>query len=277
MKRRRLGKTGLLVSEIGFGGEWLERHPEQEGIDLIHYASAQGINILDCWMADPKSRDIIGKGIKDNRSRWYIQGHIGSTWKDGQYFRTRDMRYVRPAFEDLLARLQTDYIDLGMIHYVDSEQEWEQIQHSDYLDYVMDLRRRGVIRHIGISSHNPMVAMKAAQSGYVEMILFSINPAFDMLPASEDIDTLFAEKYDSALSGIDPQPRKAVPSLRAGGRRHHRHEGLCRRAAVRREALAVRRGPDPRAVHPLRPDPPRRGRGHVRLRHERAGGSGRRL
>lgn len=204
MKRRRLGKTGLLVSEIGFGGEWLERHPEQEGIDLIHYASAQGINILDCWMADPKSRDIIGKGIQDNRSRWYIQGHIGSAWKDGQYFRTRDMRYVRPAFEDLLARLQTDYIDLGMIHYVDSEQEWEQIQHSDYLDYVMDLRRRGVIRHIGISSHNPMVAMKAAQSGYVEMILFSINPAFDMLPASEDIDTLFAEKYDATLSGIDP-------------------------------------------------------------------------
>lgn len=204
MKRRRLGKTRLLVSEIGFGGKWLERHPEQEGIDLIHYASAQGINILDCWMADPKSRDIIGKGIQDNRSRWYIQGHIGSAWKDGQYFRTRDMRYVRPAFEDLLARLQTDYIDLGMIHYVDSEQEWEQIQHSDYLDYVMDLRRRGVIRHIGISSHNPMVAMKAAQSGYVEMILFSINPAFDMLPASEDIDTLFAEKYDAALSGIDP-------------------------------------------------------------------------
>ena len=124
MKHRRLGKTGLLVSEIGFGGEWLERHPEADGIDLIHYASALGINILDCWMADPKSRDIIGKGIKDHRSQWYIQGHIGSTWKDEQYFRTRDMNYVRPAFEDLLTRLQTDYIDLGMIHYVDSEQEW---------------------------------------------------------------------------------------------------------------------------------------------------------
>ena len=48
------------------------------------------------------------------------------------------MKYVRPAFEDLLKRLQTDYIDLGMIHYVDSEEEWEKIQHSDYLDYVMD-------------------------------------------------------------------------------------------------------------------------------------------
>ena len=104
MHTRRLGKTGLQVSEIGFGGEWLERHPEEEGIELIHYASSKGINILDCWMADPKSRDIIGKGIKENRSQWFIQGHIGSAWKDGQYYRTREMEYVRPAFEDLLEK-----------------------------------------------------------------------------------------------------------------------------------------------------------------------------
>ncbi len=204
MNTRRLGKTELQVSEIGFGAEWLERHPEEEGIELIRYAHDKGINILDCWMPDPKSRNIIGEGIKECRDQWYIQGHIGSTWKDEQYFRTRDMRYVRPAFEDLLTRLQTDYIDLGMIHYVDSEEEWEQIQHSDYLDYVMELKRTGVIRHIGISSHNPKVARKAAQSGYVEMILFSVNPAFDMLPASENIETMFAENYDDTLKGIDP-------------------------------------------------------------------------
>ena len=58
MKTRRLGKTELEVSEIGFGGEWLERHPEEESIELIRYASSKGINILDCWMADPKSRNI---------------------------------------------------------------------------------------------------------------------------------------------------------------------------------------------------------------------------
>ena len=151
MKTRRLGKTNLMVSEIGFGGEWLERHPEEEGIELIHYAHAQGINILDCWMPDAKSRDIIGKGIKANRGDWYIQGHIGSTLKDGQYFRTRDMAFVRPAFEDLLKRLQTDYIDLGMIHYIDSEEEWDSIQQSDYMDYVMALKNKGIIRHIGMS------------------------------------------------------------------------------------------------------------------------------
>ena len=205
MKTRRLGKTGLAVSEIGFGGEWLERHPEDEGVALIHYAAEQGINLMDCWMPDPKSRDIIGRGIHADRAHWFVQGHIGSTWKDGQYYRTREMEYVRPAFEDLLTRLQTDYIDLGMIHYVDSEAEWERIQHSDYMDYVMELKQSGVIRHIGMSSHNPRVARKAAESGFVEMILFSINPAFDMLPASEDIDTMFAEKYDAALKGTDPE------------------------------------------------------------------------
>ena len=45
MKLRRLGKTGLQVSEIGFGAEWLERHPEEEGVELIHYAADAGINI----------------------------------------------------------------------------------------------------------------------------------------------------------------------------------------------------------------------------------------
>lgn len=204
METRRLGKTNLMVSEIGFGGEWLERHPEEDSIELIKYASSKGINILDCWMPDPKSRNIIGEAIKDNRAEWFIQGHIGSTWKDEQYYRTRELKYVRPAFEDLLKRLQTDYIDLGMIHYVDSEEEWNQIQNSDYMDYVMELKNSGVIKHIGMSSHNPKVAVRAAQSGYIEMILFSINPAFDMLPASEDINAMFAEEFDANLKGIDP-------------------------------------------------------------------------
>ena len=72
MKYRKLGKTGLMVSEIGFGGEWLERHEEAESVELIKYAHEQGINIIDCWMADPKSRNIIGKAIADCRGEWFV-------------------------------------------------------------------------------------------------------------------------------------------------------------------------------------------------------------
>ena len=65
MQYRTLGKTGLKVSEIGFGGEWLERHDEEHSVGLLKYAHSKGINIVDCWMADPKSRDIIGKPWPD--------------------------------------------------------------------------------------------------------------------------------------------------------------------------------------------------------------------
>ena len=204
MNYRILGKTGLRVSEIGFGGEWLERHTEEEGVALLRYAHEKGINIVDCWMADPKSRDVIGMAMEGARSEWIVQGHIGSTWQNGQYVRTRDMAFVRPAFEDLLRRMRTDYIDLGMIHYVDTPEDWAVCMRPPFLDYVLGLREAGVIRHIGLSTHNPRIAALAAESGLVEMLLFSINPAFDMRPATEDLDSMFGE-YDESLSGIDPE------------------------------------------------------------------------
>ena len=211
MQYRQLGRTGLMVSEIGFGGEWLSRHEEEESVALIRHAHSLGINLIDCWMADPKSRNIIGRAIADCREEWYVQGHIGSTWQDGQYVRTRDMARVRPAFEDLVSRIGGGYIDLGMIHYVDSMEDWNACMESDFIRYVHELHQGGRIRHIGISTHNPRIARLAAESGFIEMILFSINPAFDMKPASEDLNTLF-EGYDQPLHGLDPE-RAALYSL----------------------------------------------------------------
>lgn len=204
MNYRKLGRTGLLVSEIGFGGEWLERHDEAHSIELIRHAHAKGINIIDCWMPDPKSRDIIGAGIAGCRGEWFVQGHVGSTWQNGQYVRTRDMAFVVPAFEDLVRRIGGGYIDLGMIHYVDSEADWDVCMNTGFIDYVKQLHAGGVIRHIGLSTHNPRIAARAARTGFVEMILFSINPAFDMRPASENIEDMFGS-YDASLSGIDPE------------------------------------------------------------------------
>ena len=211
MNYRKLGKTGLMVSEIGFGGEWLERHEEAESVELIRYAGENGINIIDCWMPDPKSRDIIGKAMEGNRDKWIVQGHIGSTHQDGQYVRTRDLKYVVPAFEDILVRMKTDYIDLGMIHYVDELEDWNKCMNTDYIKYVHDLHAKGVIRHIGLSTHNPRIAKMAVESGFIEMILFSINPAFDMRPPTENLDDMFGE-YDNSLSGID-QERASLYSL----------------------------------------------------------------
>lgn len=205
MRYRELGRTGLSVSEIGLGGEWLERHDAKEVKAVIARCEELGINILDCWMSQPQVRSNIGAAIAGSRERWIIQGHIGSTWQNGQYVRTRNLEQVKIAFQDLLERMGTDYIDLGMIHFVDEKAEFERIMDGEFIEYVRSLKEKGVIRHIGMSTHNPDVAKMAALSGEIEMLLFSINPAFDLLPASEDLNEYFKETYAEQLSGIAPE------------------------------------------------------------------------
>ena len=205
MKFRELGRTGLMVSEIGLGGEWLERHNADEVKEVIDTCEREGINILDCWMSEPNVRSNIGHAIKGHRDKWIIQGHIGSVWENGQYVRTRDLEKVKPAFEDLLSRLQTDFIDLGMIHFVDTEEEFDLAINGEFMDYVRQLKRDGAIRHIGMSSHNPEMVKRAVCQGEIEMVLFSVNPAFDMLPPVADIEEYFVEKYDEKLGWIAPE------------------------------------------------------------------------
>ena len=205
MRYRQLGNTGLQVSEIGLGGEWLERHNQQEVQQVVARCQELGVNILDCWMSEPNVRSNLGKALRGSREKWVIQGHFGSTWQEGQYVRTRELDKVKAAFQDLLDRLETDYIDLGMIHFVDSEEEFHQVMEGEFLAYVKSQKEQGVIRHIGMSTHNPKVAKLAALSGEVEMLLFSVNPAFDLLPPSEDLNVYFAENYQEGLGGIDPE------------------------------------------------------------------------
>lgn len=205
MRYRNLGNTGLKVSEIGLGGEWLERHNTQEVKEVIEYSTKCGINILDCWMSEPNVRSNIGNAIEGNREHWLIQGHIGSTWQDGQYVRTRNIPQVQEAFGDLLERLKCSYIDLGMIHFVDESAEFEKIIKGEFMEYVRDLKKKGIIRHIGISTHNPTVAKLAALQGEIEMMLFSVNPAFDLMPPTEDLNQYFSDEYDEKLGGIAPE------------------------------------------------------------------------
>lgn len=206
MRYRELGRTGLRVSEIGFGGEWMDGTPEETRA-VVDAADAAGVNILDCWMPDPTRRSNLGDALLGRRERWVIQGHLGSTWQGEQYVRTRDLAQVRPAFEDLLARFHTDYVDLGMIHYVDRPAEFlELMDDSPFIGYVRELRAAGTVRHVGLSTHNPEVARMAVENPEIEMILFSVNPAFDMMPATDDLDAYFDERGEQAATdGMRPE------------------------------------------------------------------------
>lgn len=194
MEYRTLGRTGLRVSEIGLGGEWFNGLTALESSVIIDAAQEKGINYIDIFMPQALTRSNLGFALEGRREEFIIQGHLCTVFEDGQYTRTRDIEKTKRSFEDLLERLHTDYIDVGMIHYVDSEEDVRTVFEGPVLAYAKELKKTGVIRHIGMSSHNPHIALKAVESGIVDVLMFSINPAYDMESAETDIYDLMEFK-----------------------------------------------------------------------------------
>jgi len=206
MKYRKLGNTGLSVSEVGFGGEHIDNTPYENVEKVMLTALDQGVNIMDVFMSGPQIRRDMGKVIGDRRADVILQGHIGAVWQNGQYARSRNVSECDLFIKDFLKRFHTDYIDLGMIHFVDSEEDYRDAFESEYIDYVQKLKRDGVIRYVGASSHNAETAIRMISTGLVEVLMFSINPAFDMLPADTVIDDLFNDNtYRENRFAIDPK------------------------------------------------------------------------
>ena len=96
-----------------------------------------------------------------------------------------------------------------MIHYVDSMEDYEQTMEGEIYDYALQLREQGVIRSIGMSSHNPQVALRAVESGKIDVLMFSINPAYDMEQADTDImDLIDFKDLQHDQWTVDPARQK---------------------------------------------------------------------
>lgn len=202
MKFRPLGSTGLEVSEVSLGCSAFEKMDTAQSRLFMDAALDSGMNYIDIWTSDPTVRGNIGYALQGRRDRMIIQGHVGCWWNGESYERTRDVEKCKKGFEDLLSLLGTDYVDVGMIHIVDNEAEWDSLQGTPYMDYVNQLKAEGKIKHIGISSHNAAVALKAVKSGLVEVLMLSINPAFDRMGSEVSLWDPEADK--KMLPGIDP-------------------------------------------------------------------------
>ena len=201
---RELGKTGLKVSEIGMGCEGFAEDDCKMCKKLFDVAEAAGINYFDLYTSNPNVRKAVGEALRGRREKFIAQSHICSVWQNGQYKRTRKISEVIAGFEESLKQLQTNYIDVGMIHYCDALDDWRTIETGGVLDYARELKAAGKIHHIGLSSHNPQVALKAVESGAIEVLMFSVNPCYDLMPASEDVNELWNEaNYEAHLTNMD--------------------------------------------------------------------------
>lgn len=214
MRYRKLRRcNGLKVSEIALGCEGFIGKTQAEFKEMLDRALDLGINFIDMYTPNPEFRDNLGAALEGRREELVLQGHICSVWEDGQYLRTRDLEKAKAAFEDQLNRIRTDYIDVGMIHYVDSEGDFEEVFNGEIIEYCKELKAEGKILAIGLSSHNPVVARKAVETGLIDVLMFSVNAAYDMQPPSEDCNDLWEpENYKNGLEGMNPD-RKALYEL----------------------------------------------------------------
>ena len=209
MDYRLLGNTGMKVSVIGMGCEGFAEDDYLMTAKMFDTAEDLGINYFDLYAADPKVRKAVGEAIKGRREKFIIQAHLCSVWEKEQYVRTRNLKKVKKHFNELMKLLGTGYLDVGMIHYCDSDKDWADIVKNGILDFAKELKAQGTIRHIGLSSHNPLVAEKAILEGGIEVLMFAVNPCYDLQPAGEDVEELWADKtYVETYVNMDPDRRR---------------------------------------------------------------------
>jgi len=213
MEYRPIGNTGLKSSIIGLGCEYFDvGNPPYDQIKAtLDVALDGGVNILDIFMPGTEVREKIAKALGNRRKNVIIQGHIGATDVNKQYDISRDLPTIKKYFEEMLRIFGR--IELGMLFFIDSEEDYKGVFETGFVEYVQKLKQQGDIGHIGFSSHNPKTAMGVIETGVPEMMMFSLNPAFDMLPSDEYVFDHFDKGFGKDMfRGIDPD-RAALYAL----------------------------------------------------------------
>ncbi len=145
MEYKRLGKTNLEVSQLGFGAVQICRIPEADAIGLVRGAVDRGINLIDTAHGYPDSEEILGKALKGIRDKVIISSKSFETSKD---------TFLND-LETSLKRLSTDYIDIFLFHDASRDKKLDELLNNGVVEALIKEREKGKIGFIGFSCHNP--------------------------------------------------------------------------------------------------------------------------
>ncbi len=188
----RLGRTGLQVTRIGFGGIPIQRASDVDAQRIIRHAFDLGVNFFDTATGYGTSEERIGSALYAHRD------HVILATKTP----ARDRSGALEHLELSLQRLRTDWIDLWQLHNVSTEDDYARvIGPSGALAAAREALARGTIRHIGLTSHSMDIALKATASGLFETIQFPFN--YVTREAEEKLIPLAAQQ-DVGFIGMKP-------------------------------------------------------------------------
>lgn len=188
MKYREFGSTGFEVSEIGFGGAAVSGEgggygfgfvEEKDALNLLHKAYDFGINLFDTApiYGFGMSEQRFGKAFKGIREKVFIVSKSGVTWDNSKRVdMNNDPKITQKMLEQSLKDLQTDYIDLYLIHWPDEKHDIRKP-----IEVLAKAKAEGKIRHIGLGNSFPEDIEKASEIAKVEVLqnefnLFATNP-----------------------------------------------------------------------------------------------------
>ncbi len=181
MRYFELGKTGLRISEVGFGGIPIIRLSADDAIGVLRHAHERGITLYDTANAYRDSEEKIGRAFQGIRDQVVI---ATKTIK-------RDGASATEQLENSLRMLRTDYIDLYQLHQVAHEEEWRAVTApGGALEAAVKAREAGKVRHIGVTSHSLEMAVRLVKSGLFSTIQIPFNfietdPLQELFPAAQ--------------------------------------------------------------------------------------------
>lgn len=179
MEYRILPRGGEKISVIGLGGGYIGEGGEKEMSEALELAVGRGVNYFDLAMSEASPFAVYGETLKDRRKELYYQVHFGAEYRTGKYGWTLSLERIKKSVDWQLKNLKTDYIDFGFVHCIDEEADLRKVLEGGTLDYMKQLKEAGVMRHIGLSSHTPGIVNRMLDTGLIDMVMFSINPAYD--------------------------------------------------------------------------------------------------
>lgn len=179
MEYRINKKTGDRISVIGLGTSYISEASESEAVEALQLAYENGINYADLATAGAKTFEYYGKAFADVRNNMLYQVHFGANYETGEYGWTTNLEKVKEQIDWMLHHLKTDYVDYGFIHCIDTVSDWNAYQKNGVLEYLLEMKEQGIVRHMGLSTHTPELANLVLDTGLIEQLMFSINPGYD--------------------------------------------------------------------------------------------------
>ncbi len=172
-------------SVLGLGMGGIQHTPPHQIEAIIRKAIAHGINFFDLCAGGAVYAPF-GRAIAGQREKVFLQCHFGAVYDEqGEYGWCRDFDTIQKTFLWELETLGTDYVDFGFLHCVDTHDDFDALLKIGLLSYLQELKNRGIVKHLGFSSHTPEVANRILDTGLMDMMMFSINPAYDFEKGDE--------------------------------------------------------------------------------------------